>query len=40
MNKAYKFCVENVDKETSPKYVKAQMRDFIDICEGKNAKYS
>lgn len=39
MNKAYQFCVENVDKETSPKYVKAQMRDFIEICEGKNDKY-
>lgn len=39
MNKAYNFCVENVELDTTPKYVKLQMRDFMDICEGKNEKY-
>ena len=29
--KAYLFCKENVDKDTTPKYVKAQMTDFIRI---------
>lgn len=39
MNKAYKFCVESVELETTPKYVKKQMRDFINTYEGKNDKY-
>lgn len=39
MNKAYEFCKDNVKKKTSPKYVKLQMRDFMQICEGKNKKY-
>lgn len=39
MNKAYLICKEEIDKETTPKYVKKQMADFIDICEGKNEKY-
>lgn len=39
MNKAYLICKEEIDKETCPKYVKKQMADFIDICEGKNEKY-
>lgn len=38
-NKAYEFCIKNTDLETTPKYVKLQMRDFIDLCEGKNEKY-
>ena len=39
MNKAYLICKEEIDKETTPKYVKKQMADFIDVCEGKNEKY-
>lgn len=39
MNKAYAFCKANYRKKTCPKYVKLQMRDFMRICEGKNAKY-
>lgn len=39
MNKAYEFCKSNVNKKTTPKYVKLQMRDFIRVCEGKNKKY-
>ena len=39
MNKAYEFCLKSVDAETTPKYVKLQMRQFMDICDGKNEKY-
>lgn len=39
MNKAYEFCQATVDLETTPKYVKLQMRDFMAICEGQNEKY-
>ena len=39
MNKAYEYCKNNIDLETTPKYVKLQMKDFMNICEGKNEKY-
>lgn len=39
MNKAYQFCKDSYKKKTTPKYVKAQMRDFMRICEGKDKKY-
>jgi phage terminase large subunit-like protein len=39
MNKAYEYCKNSIDKETTPKYVKLEMQKFIDICEGKNEKY-
>lgn len=39
MNKAYEFCKENYRKKTTPKYVKLQMKDFMNICEDKNNKY-
>ena len=39
MNRAYQFCKANYRKKTTPKYVKLQMRDFMRICEGKDAKY-
>ena len=39
MNRAYDFCREHINKKTTPKYVKKQMRDFMKICEGKNDKY-
>ena len=39
MNKAYEFCLKSVDEDTTPKYVKLQMRQFMDICDGKNEKY-
>ena len=38
-NKAYEFCLNFVDAEATPKYVKKQMLDFIKLCEGKNKKY-
>ena len=37
--KAYLFCKNNYRKKTTPKYVKSQMKDFMEICEGKNKKY-
>jgi len=39
MNKALEYCRNNIDLETTPKYVKLQMKDFINICEGNNDKY-
>jgi hypothetical protein len=39
MNKAYEYCKANINKKTTPKYVKTQMRDFMRICEGKDKKY-
>lgn len=38
-NKAYNFCEQCIDAETTPKYVKLQMADFMKICEGKDKKY-
>lgn len=38
-NKAYEYCRKNYRKKTTPKYVKKQMREFMDICEGKSKKY-
>jgi phage terminase large subunit-like protein len=38
-NKAYEYCKEAVNKKTTPKYVKLQIQEFLDIAEGKNNKY-
>lgn len=38
-NKAYEFCKLSVSQDTTPKYVKLQMLEFIDVCEDKNEKY-
>lgn len=38
-NKAYEYCKKSIDLETTPKYVKKQMQEFINICDGKNDKY-
>jgi phage terminase large subunit-like protein len=38
-NKAYIYCQNNINKKTCPKYVKLQMAEFMQICEGKNDKY-
>ena len=38
-NKAYEYCINYINKDTTPKYVKLQMQEFIDIYEGKNDKY-
>ncbi len=39
MTKAYEYCKANVNKKTTPKYVKKQMRAFMRIEEGKDKKY-
>ena len=39
MNKAYEYCKKSIELETTPKYVKLQMKYFINICDGKNEKY-
>ena len=39
MNKAYEYAKKSVKLKTTPKYVKLQMKDFINICEDKNKKY-
>lgn len=38
-NKAYEFCKKSIKLKTTPKYVKLQMKEFIDICDGKSDKY-
>ena len=38
-SKAYQYCENNIDESTTPKYVKLQMKEFMEICEGKNDKY-
>ena len=37
--KAYDFCIEHINRETTPKYVRLQMEGFIRICDGKDTKY-
>lgn len=39
-SKAYDFCKQSVRLKTTPKYVKLQMRDFMRISDGKDAKYA
>ena len=38
-NKAFAYCKNDIRKKTTPKYVRLQMRQFMDICNGKNKKY-
>lgn len=38
-NKAYEFCINSIELKTTPKYVKLQMKEFINICNGKDKKY-
>lgn len=38
-NEAYNFCKNCIKEDTTPKYVKKQVRDFMKICEGKDKKY-
>lgn len=38
-NKAYLYCKKVVKENTTPKFVKLQMKDFMRICEGKDKKY-
>ena len=38
-SKAYEYCKNSIRKKTTPRYVKAQMRDWMRIAEGKDDKY-
>ena len=38
-SKAYIYCKENYRKQTCPKYVRKQIRDWMRIAEGKDDKY-
>ena len=38
-NKAYEYCKNSINKKSTPKYVKLQMKEFIKICEDKDEKY-
>ena len=40
MNKAYEFCKKSINRKTTPKYVKLQMREWMRLCEGKDKKYT
>ena len=39
MMKAYEYCIKCINEETTPKYVRLQMQEFIDIADGKSDKY-
>ena len=39
INKAYEFCKKSITRDTTPAYVKKQMRIWMDVCEGKSEKY-
>lgn len=39
MIKAYEYCLNNINEDTTPKYVRLQMQDFINVYEGKNNKF-
>lgn len=38
-NKAYEYCLKSLKEKSTPKYVKLQMKEFVDMCDGKNDKY-
>lgn len=38
-NKALEYCKASIKEKTTPKYVKLQMQEFINVCEGKDKKY-
>ena len=38
-NKGYQFAKEAINAETTPAYVKKQIKIFMDLCEGKDPKY-
>lgn len=39
MTKAYEYCKESINKKTTPKYVKKQMKEFMRIEEGKDKRF-
>ena len=39
MTKAYEYCKESINKKTTPKYVRKQMKEFMRIEEGKDKRF-
>lgn len=37
--KPYEYCKKAINLDTTPKFVRMQMQEFIDVCEGKSDKY-
>lgn len=37
--KAYEYCKANINADTTPRYVRKQMQEFMDIENGKSKKY-
>lgn len=40
VNKAYDYCKRRIDDERTGIYVRKQMKEFMDMCEGKHPKYT
>lgn len=38
-NRGYEYCELAIDADTTPRYVRKQMRLWMDVCEGKSDKY-
>ena len=38
-NKALEFCEKSINQKETPKYVRLQMQEFIDLCYDRNKKY-
>ena len=38
-SKAYDYCKSSIDKKSTPKYVKKQMKEFVNIYEGKDKEF-
>ena len=39
-SKAYLYCKENIKKRTTPKYVKLQMKEFMELLEDKEEEFT
>ena len=39
MTRAYEYCKANINADTTPRYVRKQMQEFMDIEDGKSKKY-
>lgn len=37
--KAYEYCISDIDKPETPKYVRKQMAEFMEMAEGKHPRY-
>ena len=39
-SKAYLYCKDNIKKRTTPKYVKLQMKEFMELLEDKEEEFT